>query len=181
MLLKNFIVSLACGVATPTTTSSSNPLFLKTTAGNEYKINSGTMSTIYSASGSTYNNTANGYEASGIGVYKGIVLGTGTTPPPTYNDFKIESPVESSGYSNHSYSVSADCQQVLTQTYTNKSSEDIIVTELGLFVSDDSRAGYPKVLLTRNVISPVTIKPNETKTFTIKIDYNKFSDAYSVS
>lgn len=103
-------------------------------------------------------------------------------PPPTYGDFKIEAPVESSGYSNNSYSISADCQQVLTQSYTNKSSEDIIVTELGFFVSDDNaNENYAKVLLTRNVISPVTIKPNETKTFTIKIDYKKFSDAYSVS
>ena len=70
---------------------------------------------------------------------------------------------------------------VLSQSYTNKSSEDIIVTELGLFVCDQESNTYSKVLLTRNVISPVTIKPNETKTFTIKIDYNKFSDAYSIS
>ena len=108
-------------------------------------------------------------------------MGTGTTPP-TYSDFRIETPVESSGYSNNSYSISADCQQVLTQSYTNKSSEDITVTELGLFVSDEaSNENAAKALLTRNVISPVTIKPNETKTFTIKIDYKKFSDAYSAS
>ena len=181
MLLKNFIVSLASGVATPTTNSSSNPLYRRTTTGFDYKISSGNTGTIYSLSGSFYSNTTGSTNINSIGYFKGIVLGTGTTPP-TYNDFKIETPVESSGYSNNSYSVSADCQQVLTQSYTNKSSEDITVTELGLFVSDtNANVNYAKVLLTRNVISPVTIKPNETKTFTIKIDYNKFSDAYSVS
>ena len=181
MLLKNFIVSLASGLATPTTRDDSNPLYRKTTTGIDTKISNGNIDTIYSLSGSFYSNTTGNSSINSIGFFKGIVLGTGTTPP-TYQDFKIETPVESSGYSNNSYSVSADCQQVLTQSYTNKSSEDITVTELGLFVSDtDVNENYAKVLLTRNVISPVTIKPNETKTFTIKIDYNKFSDAYSVS
>lgn len=181
MLLKNFIVSLASGVATPTTTNSSNPLFRKATTGTGYQIRSGSTSTIYSISGSIYSDTTgiNGIDT--IGICKGVVLGTGTTPP-TYSDFRIETPVNPTGYSNNSYSVSDDCQQVLTQSYTNKSSEDIIVTELGLFVTDsDINEDYAKVLLTRNVISPVTIKPNETKTFTIKIDYKKFSDAYSAS
>ena len=181
MLLKNFIVSLATAVAAPTTNESPNPLYVKTTIGTEYKIRSGSASHIYSMSGSVYSNTTWSNGIQGLGAYKGIVLGTGTTPP-TYSDFRIETPVESSGYSNNSYSISADCQQVLTQSYTNKSSEDITVTELGLFISDaDSNENYAKVLLTRNVISPVTIKPNETKTFTIKIDYKKFSDAYSAS
>ena len=181
MLLKNFIISLASGVAAPTTSSSSNPLYRKSTTGNKFKISSGNADPIYSMSGSLYSNTANNSSITRIGEYKGIALGTGTTPP-TYNDFRIETPVEPSGYSNNSYSISADCQQVLTQSYTNKSSENVIVTELGLFVADNtSNESFPKVLLTRNVISPVTIKPNETKTFTIKIDYNKFSDAYSVS
>ena len=180
MLLKNFIVSLASGVAAPTTDGSSNPLYRKTTQGNDLQIRSGSLGDIYSVSGSIYN-TKSSNGISTIGRYRGIVLGTGTTPP-TYQDFKIEAPVESSGYSNNSYSISADCQQVLAQSYTNKSSEDIIVTELGLFATDlDTNPNSAKVLLTRNVISPVTIKPNETKTFTIKIDYKKFSDAYSAS
>ena len=180
MLLRNFIISLASGVAAPTTSGSSNPLYRKTTQGDLFQIKNGSLSDIYSVSGSIYNmKGSNGIDT--VGRYRGIVLGTGTTPP-TYQDFRIETPVESSGYSNNSYSISADRQQVLTQSYTNKSSEDIIVTELGFFVCDDNtNEYYAKVLLTRNVISPVTSKPNETKTFTIKIDYNKFSDAYSVS
>ena len=181
MLLKNFIVSLASGVAAPITDSDSNPLYRKATTGDDYKISSGNISSLYSMSGSVYDNTNGSNGITNVGNYRGIALGTGTTPP-TYSDFRIETPVEPSGYSNNSYSISADCQQVLTQSYTNKSSEDITVTELGLFVSgSDLNPNYAKVLLTRNVISPVTIKPNETKTFTIKIDYNKFSDAYSVS
>lgn len=181
MLLKNFIVSLASGIAAPTTSSSHNPLYRKSTKGIEYKITNGDIGALYSMSGSMYSNEVGSDGISTIGPYRGIALGTGTTPP-TYSDFRIETPVEPSGYSNNSYSISADCQQVLTQSYTNKSSEDITVTELGLFVCDSGTySSYTKVLLTRNVISPVTIKPNETKTFTIKIDYNKFSDAYSVN
>ena len=180
MLLKNFIVLIASGVAAPITSSSSNPLYVKATTGNNYKIRSYNDS-IKSTSGRLYNNTTSDNGIDTFGYFKGIALGTGTTPP-VYSDFKIENPVEPAGYSNDSYSISADCQQVLTQSYTNKSSEDIIVTELGLFAVDsNSNENFAKVLLTRNVISPVTIKPNETKTFTIKIDYNKFSDAYSVS
>lgn len=180
MLLKNFIVSLASGVAAPTDNGDSNPLFRKTTAGTGYKVSDANANIIYSISGSKYNNTGSSSIYT-IGDYRGIALGTGTTPP-TYSDFRIETPVEPSGYSNNSYSIAEDCQQVLTQSYTNKSSENIIVTELGLFVTDSgSSANAGKVLLTRNVISPVTIKPNETKTFTIKIDYKKFSDAYSAS
>ena len=180
MLLKNFIVLIASGVAAPMTSSSYNPLYMKATTGNDYKVRSSNGS-IESASGSVYNNTTGPSGIATFGCFKGIALGTGTTPP-VYSDFKIENPVEPAGYSNDSYSISADCQQVLTQSYTNKSSEDIIVTELGLFTTDNKDdKNYAKVLLTRNVISPVTIKPNETKTFTIKIDYNKFSDAYSVS
>lgn len=79
MLLKNFIVSLASGVATPTTTSDSNPLYRKTTQGNDYRINSGSLSSIYSVSGSIYNTKGSSIDT--IGRYRGIVLGTGTTPP----------------------------------------------------------------------------------------------------
>ena len=180
MLLKNFIVSLASGVAAPVSNDSSNPLYRKTTTGTEFRIKNGSVSSIYSVSGSAYSNETGSNAIDTVGKYKGIVLGTGTTPP-AYSDFRIETPVESSGYSNNSYSISADCQQVLSQRYTNTPSEDIIVTELGLFVCDQESNTYSRVLLTRNVISPVTIKPNETKTFTIKIDYKKFSDAYSAS
>ena len=40
MLLKNFIVLIASGVAIPITSSSSNPLYVKATTGKDYKIRS---------------------------------------------------------------------------------------------------------------------------------------------
>ena len=80
MLLKNFIVTLAAGVATPTDTGDSNPLYRKATQGSDYKIGSGNVGTIYSISGSKYNNTGKS-SIYNIGNYQGIALGTGTTPP----------------------------------------------------------------------------------------------------
>ena len=79
MLLKNFIVSLASGVATSASNNSSNPLYRKTTYGNNYKINEGSLSSIDSVSGSIYNTKGSNGIAT-IGRYRGIVLGTGTTP-----------------------------------------------------------------------------------------------------
>lgn len=70
---------------------------------------------------------------------------------------------------------------VLTQSATNNTEEDITVNEIGVFRANSENSTEPKLLVTRNVIEPVTIKPGETKTFTIKIDFSKFSDAYSAS
>ena len=81
MLLKNFIVSLATGVAAPVTNNSYNPLYLKATTGSKYKIRSGGSESIRSISGSLYSNTTDTNGIDSPGFCKGIVLGTGTTPP----------------------------------------------------------------------------------------------------
>ena len=111
--------------------------------------------------------------------YEGIILGTGTTPP-TYSDYKMENYNTGLTYSNSTISWSAP-NVIITESATNNTNANIIVSELGVFGLEDGRASNRKILLTRNVISPVTIKPNETKTFTVKINFDKFSDAYSAS
>ena len=106
----------------------------------------------------TYNGNMNTYY---------LCLGSGTTPP-TFNDYKIESPLNMSnltitnstyGGSNHKYTASAVLQ--------NTSSENFTFSEI-------VTAGYNggcKVALTRDVISPVTIEPGKSKTITIVIDF----------
>lgn len=111
--------------------------------------------------------------------YEGIILGTGTTPP-TYSDYKMENYKTGLTYSNSTISWFAP-NLIITESATNKTGADIIVSEVGVFGVDDQKASNRKILLTRNVIEPMTIKPNETKTFTVKINFDKFSDAYSAS
>ena len=109
----------------------------------------------------------------------GIILGIGTTPP-TYSDYKMENYNTGLTYSNSTASWSAP-NFILTESATNNADANIIVSELGVFGLGDGSASNKRILLTRNVIEPVTIKPGETKTFTVKINFDKFSDAYSAS
>ena len=137
----------------------------------------GTPSYISSITGDFYNEGGN--RAITVGNYKGIILGTGTTPP-TYSDYKMENYNTGLTYSNSTASWSAP-NVIITESATNNADANIIVSELGVFGLQDGGANNKRILLTRNVIEPVTIKPGETKTFTVKINFDKFSDAYSCS
>ena len=142
-----------------------------------YTALTGGPSSISSISGAWYTNNGTGNSTSAA--CKGIILGTGTTPP-TYSDYKMENYNTGVTYSNSTASWSAP-NVIITESATNNSDANIIVSELGVFGLEDGSASYKRILLTRNVIEPVTIKPNETKTFTVKINFDKFSDAYSAS
>lgn len=106
--------------------------------------------------------------------YRGIVFGSGTTPPQK-TDYKIENHIaDGLTYSNNSTS-KANHVVNWVQTVQNTSSEPITISEVGLFsaLRNDSLC----VLLTRTVLdNPVVLQPNDVKTFTITIDYNKFID-----
>lgn len=105
---------------------------------------------------------------------RGIVFGSGTTPPQK-TDYKIENHIaDGLTYSNDSTSETNNIVNWV-QTVQNTSSEPITISEVGLF------SGHPSqklsILLTRTVLdTPVVLQPNEVKTFTITIDYNKFVD-----
>lgn len=142
-----------------------------------YTALTGSPSSIYSATGETYTET--GYNDSRFGKYKGIILGTGTTPP-TYSDYKMENYNTGLTYSNAAVSWSAP-NFILTESATNNTDANIIVSEVGVFGTDETSNTYQRILYTRSLIEPVTIKPGETKTFTVKINFDKFSDAYSAS
>ena len=164
-------------ISSPIAGSNSGNKVLRMTT-NNYVALEGSFQSIAPVMGSYYDNSgSNGFK---FGYYKGIILGTGTTPP-AYSDFRMENYNTGLTYSNATASWSAP-NMILTESATNNTDSDITVSEIGVFGMDsNNNQYYNKVLYTRNVIEPVTIKPNETKTFTVKINFDKFSDAYSAS
>ena len=174
MLLKNFCMAMAVPIAG--STDGQEYKVIRQTTGT-YTTLSGSPSSIYSTTGEAYTET--GYNDSKFGKYKGIILGTGTTPP-TYEDYRMENSNTGLTYSNPSFSWSAP-NVIITESATNNTDANIIVSEVGVFGMYDTSATYQRILYTRSLIEPVTIKPNETKTFTVKINFDKFSDAYSAS
>lgn len=72
-------------------------------------------------------------------------------------------------------------QITLTLTVKNITENNISVSEIGIACTPRYNLGiadnYPYMLLTRTVLTqPVVIQPQETKTFTVSIDLNKFID-----
>lgn len=108
---------------------------------------------------------------------RGIVFGSGTTPPQK-TDYKLENYITTGLTYSGNNTNQADGVVNWVQTVQNTSTAQITITEVGLF-SRCSASGhdYEVFLLTRTVLdTPVVLQPNEVKTFTIIIDYNKFVD-----
>ena len=104
-----------------------------------------------------------------------IGVGTGTTPA-NYLDSDIEAgfvPIET-GTANV-----INGKIIISAAYTP--TQDKTITEIGTFAGNGSEYDYG-VMLTRTVFdTPVTIKANTTKTFSITIDCNKFSEGYTIN
>lgn len=100
-----------------------------------------------------------------------IAYGNGTTIA-TSNDYNLESEISNLTLLGNSLSIT-DNGYITTSSIKNTSNEDIIVKELGVFETSKAENGFMSTfMLTRNVLeTPVTIKPNETKTFTITINF----------
>lgn len=127
--------------------------------------------TIYSSPPTYYNfSTSNQFYPNA----RGIVFGSGTTPPQK-TDYKIENHIaDGLTYSNNRTSKANNVVNWI-QTVQNTSSEPITISEVGLFSAINTT--YSCILLTRTVLdNPVVLQPNDVKTFTITIDYNKFVD-----
>ena len=122
----------------------------------------------------TYSDTNTG-QGSVWGNY-GIVLGTGTTPP-TIDDYKMESYIPEGVLHYARATISTPSNTTgewansgafsLTQTVANNTENPVTVTEIGVYNGTSTSSTYISMLLTHDVISPVTIQPNETKTFVI--------------
>lgn len=109
---------------------------------------------------------------------RGIAFGSGITPPQK-TDYKLENYITTGlTYSGNSTNLT-DGVTNWVQTVQNTSTAQITITEVGLF-SEYFNAygqGLTPILLTRTVLdTPVVLQPNDVKTFTITIDYNKFID-----
>lgn len=160
MLLNNFTATLYSDLKTVTTAN-------VTTKNSTFNYTS-----IQSKPASEYGNNAGQLYLAPF--QRGIAFGSGTTPPQK-TDYKLENHIaDGLTYSNNSTSETNNVANWV-QTVQNTSGETITISEVGLFSSYAS--GSPTVLLTRTVLdNPVVLQPNDVKTFTITIDYNKFVD-----
>ena len=157
MLLNNFLATLY------------DKLTIVSVSNRTFDLN--ILASIASKPSSDYSSSENG---SYYPFSRGIVFGSGTTPPQK-TDYKIENHIaDGLTYSNNSTSKANNIVNWV-QTVQNTSSEPITISEVGLFCAYNSTSLC--VLLTRTVLdTPVVLQPNEVKTFTITIDYNKFID-----
>lgn len=160
MLLNNFIATLHPN--------------LKTTATNGITNNS---SSFYDT---RTNSTPSNYYSEGESnavfapFRRGIAFGSGTTPPKK-TDYKLNNHITTGLTYNNNSTSSNNNVLSWVQTVQNTSTEQITITEVGLF--SNYGQDYSCMLLTRTVLdNPVVLQPNEVKTFTITIDYNKFVD-----
>lgn len=145
-----------------------------------------TVGTIFNRRGfddpSSYSVSSDFYSDTGtVEVYvpfsRGIAFGSGTTPPQK-TDYKLENHITTGLTYSGNNTNTTDGVTNWVQTVQNTSGEPITISEVGLF-SKNSLSGqnYTVFLLTRTVLdTPVVLQPNEVKTFTITIDYNKFVD-----
>lgn len=107
---------------------------------------------------------------------RGIAFGSGTTPPQK-TDYKLENYITTGLTYSGNNTNKTDGVVNWVQTVQNTSTAPITITEVGLFSRYDKSSNAATFLLTRTVLdTPVVLQPNEVKTFTIIIDYNKFVD-----
>lgn len=105
----------------------------------------------------------------------GVCIGFGAgSKQVSLEDYNLETIINNLSYQSSSVETTEEGYTVITSA-KNNTSTDIIVSEVGIFcrcqTTDDVEFPYP-FMLTRNVLeTPITIKPNETKTFTITINF----------
>ena len=104
----------------------------------------------------------------------GVCIGFGAgSKQVSLEDYNLETIINNLSYQSSSVETTEEGYTVITSA-KNNTSTDIIVSEVGIFCRGQSSSyasEYP-FMLTRNVLeTPITIKPNETKTFTITINF----------
>lgn len=123
-----------------------------------------------------YSETTAGGSSNFAPFERGIAFGSGTTPPQK-TDYKLENHITTGLTYSGNNTKETDGIVNWVQTVQNTSTAQITITEVGLFSRYYPGELYDCWLLTRTVLdTPVVLQPNEVKTFTITIDYNKFVD-----
>lgn len=165
MLLNNFIATMYLGMKATDT------------AGKTNNITGFESTLVTSQAGNLYTEEVTGYKVF-TPFSRGIAFGSGTTPPQKTN-YKLENHITTGlTYSGNNTNLT-DGITNWVQTVQNTSTAQITITEVGLFSKSVNGLGQglTTFLLTRTVLdTPVVLQPNEVKTFTITIDYNKFVD-----
>ena len=102
-----------------------------------------------------------------------IFLGKGTTPP-TPSDYNFETKIENITYttSNASF-VKTGTKLIYSAVINNTGSSSFSFSEvaLGYWYYATSGGDNTTILLTRDVISPVTVEAGKSKTVTVVIDF----------
>lgn len=162
MLLNNFIATMYPGMKITDTT------------GGIKEETSFDICIIQSHPSNSYSETS---ETAFFGPFgRGIAFGSGTTPPQK-TDYKLENYITTGLTYSGNNTNKTDGVANWVQTVQNTSTAQITITEVGLFSKYDVSSSFNTFLLTRTVLdTPVVLQPNEVKTFTITIDYNKFVD-----
>jgi hypothetical protein len=101
-----------------------------------------------------------------------IGFGAGGSKQVSLEDYNLETIIDNLSYQSSSVETTEEGYTVTTSV-KNNTSTDIIVSEVGLFCrGQNNYSSYDPCMLTRNVLeTPITIKSNETKTFTITINF----------
>lgn len=102
-----------------------------------------------------------------------IFLGKGTTPPSP-SDYNFETAIEGASYTSTNASfVRAGTKLIYSAVINNTGSSSFSFSEvaLGNWYNAISGGKSTTVLLTRDVISPVTVEAGKSKTVTVVIDF----------
>lgn len=103
----------------------------------------------------------------------GVCMGFGSgSKQVSLEDYNLETIINNLSYQSSSVETTEEGYTVITSA-KNNTSTDIIVSEVGIFCRGvENYESGPLFMLTRNVLeTPITIKPNETKTFTVTINF----------
>lgn len=131
---------------------------------------------------SSYHNTGNTMTSTKYNIASnvGIVIGKDTTPPQK-TDYQMVEPITTGFTTVNSLLKKGDILGVVS-SITNTSEENITVNSVGLWgcpaASSSILSTYLIYLLTKTLLEqPLIIKPSETKTITITINFNKMLDS----
>lgn len=96
-------------------------------------------------------------------------VGSGTTEP-TRDDIRLTNDIPGTivQIGTLTCDVASNGNLIFTRAFTNISDSDITITELGLYLMDDSDA----FLAAHKLIPARTVQPNETVTFSYVIEFN---------
>ena len=150
-----FIAHLTC-VNTIVITRSGNTTNLNPYATGAFKTNGEISTSLAGVANSQYART--------------IRIGSGTTEP-TYDDYELQQMINvapktvassRSGEKQNNY-------DILTATFLNETDADWVVTEVGEYLATDNKNETVALLLAREVFDPVTVKPGQTFSVSMKL------------